>query len=252
MSVNVRTLVLMAAGLSLGCAAAQPTAKPAFTYVIVHGAWGGGWDWRGMDSLLTAQGHRVQRVTLTGLGERVHLASRDVGLTTHINDVLNTLSFEQLKDVVLVGHSYGGMVITGVADKTPERIRALIYIDAFLPESGESVLRLTGDQGAAFFSSNTKDGLIVPPWVTAEMPIPRDVPHPLKTFADTLMLTNSAARNVKGSYILTMEKGATRDDFSMYADRAKARGWPVHQLTADHVPERSARAELLQLLLQVP
>ncbi len=252
MNADVRTLVLVAAGLSLGCAAAQPSAKPGSTYVIVHGAWGGGWDWRAMDSLLTAQGNRVHRVTLTGLGERVHLAARDIGLTTHINDVVNSIAWEGLKDVVLVGHSYGGMVITGTADRIPERIRALIYIDAFLPESGESVLRLTGDQGAAFFSANTKDGLIVPPWATAEMPIPKDVPHPLKTFADTLKLTNAAARNVKGSYILTIEKGATRDDFSLYADRAKARGWPVHQLTADHVPERSARAELLQLMLQVP
>ncbi len=252
MNGNLRALVLLAAGLSLGCSAAQAPAKPGSTYVIVHGAWGGGWDWRAMDSLLTAQGNRVHRVTLTGLGERVHLASRDIGLTTHINDVVNSITWEGLKDVVLVGHSYGGMVITGTADRIPDRIRALIYIDAFLPESSESVLHLTGDQGATFFSANTKDGLIVPPWVTAEMPIPKDVPHPLKTFADTLKLANAAARNIKGSYILTIEKGATRDDFSLHADRAKARGWPVHQLTADHVPERSARAELLQLLLQVP
>ena len=103
-----------------------------------------------MDSLLTAQGHRVYRVTLTGLGERVHLASPSIGLTTHIADVVNTISWEQLEDVVLVGHSYGGMVITGVADRIPARIRALIYVDAFLPESGESVARLTGAELAPF------------------------------------------------------------------------------------------------------
>lgn len=235
---------------ALGCAAAPN--KPSYTYVIVHGAWGGGWDWQAMDSLLTAQGHRVHRVTLTGLGERVHLASRDIGLTTHINDVLNSIAFEQLKDVVLVGHSYGGMVITGVADKAPERIRALIYIDAFLPESGENVMRLLGDRGAAFFSANVKDGLIVPPWVPPNAAVPKDVPHPAKTFTDTLFLTNAAARTIKGSYILTIEQGATRDDFSAYAERAKARGWPVHQMTADHVPERTARTELLRLLQEVP
>jgi pimeloyl-ACP methyl ester carboxylesterase len=243
--------VAFVAALCLGCAAAGPPA-PSYNYVIVHGAWGGGWDWKVMDSLLTAQGHRVHRVTLTGLGERVHLASGNIGLTTHIDDVVNTIQFEELKDVVLVGHSYGGMVITGVADRIPERLRALIYMDAFLPESGESALSLVGTQGAAFFTANAKDGLIVPPWVPAGAAIPKDVPHPLKTFIDTLRLTNPAARNVKGSYILTIEKGATRDDFSIHADRAKARGWPVHQMTADHVPERSARGELLKLLLQVP
>lgn len=244
-------LVSLVTALDIGCAAA-PAAKTSYTYVIVHGAWGGGWDWRAMDSLLTAQGHHVQRVTLTGLGERVHLASKDIGLTTHIDDVVNTIAFEQLKDVVLVGHSYGGMVITGVADRIPERIRALIYVDAFLPESGESAAHLVGDQGIAFFNANSKDGLIVPPWVPADAPMPKDVPHPMKTFLDTLRLSNPAARSIKGSYILTMEKGATRDDFSFHADRAKARGWPVHQMTADHVPERSARAELLILLQQVP
>jgi pimeloyl-ACP methyl ester carboxylesterase len=250
MKLSSSVIVACAAALSLGCAAAP--AKTSYNYVIVHGAWGGGWDWKAMDSLLTAQGHRVHRVTLTGLGERMHLASPNIGLTTHIDDVVNTIQFEELKDVVLVGHSYGGMVVTGVADRIPERLRAVIYMDAFLPESGESVMQLTGTQGATFFTANVKDGLIIPPWVPAGTPVPRDVPHPLKTFMDTLRLTNPAAKNVKGSYILTIEKGATRDDFSIHADRAKARGWPVHQMTADHVPERSARAELLKLLLQVP
>lgn len=251
MKLSSSAAVVCAAALCLGCAAAPP-AKPGYNYVIVHGAWGGGWDWKAMDSLLTAQGNRVHRVTLTGLGERMHLASANIGLTTHIDDVVNTIQFEELKDVVLVGHSYGGMVITGVADRIPERLRAVIYMDAFLPESGESALQLVGTQGATFFTANAKDGLIVPPWVPAGTPVPRDVPHPLKTFIDTLRLTNPAAKNVKGSYILTIEKGATRDDFTPYADRAKARGWPVHQMTADHVPERSNRSELLKLLLQVP
>jgi len=222
------------------------------TYVIVHGAWGGGWDWRVVDSLLSAQGHQVYRVTLTGLGERAHLANANIGLTTHICDVVNTISWEQLKDVVVVGHSYGGMVITGVADRIPERIRALIYLDAFLPESGESAMKLVGADGASFFAQNTRDGLIHPPWVTPDRPIPKDVPHPLKTFTDTLVLTNPAARQVRASYILTVDKGASTDGFSPYAARARARGWPVHQMEADHTPERSAPRELVQLLLRLP
>ncbi|HJU73934.1 MAG TPA: alpha/beta fold hydrolase, partial [Gemmatimonadaceae bacterium] len=198
-----RALVTIAASLSLACASASPPAA-SNTYVIVHGAWGGGWDWQHVDSILTAQGQRVYRVTLTGLGERVHLATPNVGLTTHMNDVVNTVNFEQLQDVVLVGHSYGGMVITGVADRIADRVRALIYVDAFLPESGESVMGLIGPQAGAFFAQNTTDGMIVPPWVTSNAAIPKDVPHPLKTFTDTLVLANPAARSIKASYILTV------------------------------------------------
>jgi len=247
---------------SLGAAAvlcvavASPTSAQSRaqgnTYVIVHGAWGGAWDWRGIDSMLTARGHQVYRVTLTGLGEKVHLASPNIGLTTHITDVVNTITWEELRNVVLVGHSYGGMVITGAADRIPERIRALIYLDAFLPESGESVQRLGGAEFGSFVAQNSKDGMIQAPWVQPGTAVPTDVPHPLKTFTDTLVLTNAAARRLPASYILTMDKGSTTDSFSPYAARAKARGWPVHQMEADHTPERSARAELVQLLLRLP
>jgi pimeloyl-ACP methyl ester carboxylesterase len=92
----------------------KPAIGAQYTYVLVHGASGGGWDWKTMDELLTADGHTVYRPTLTGLGENVHLSNPDIDLTTHINDIANVILFEDLKDVVLVGHSYGGMVITGV------------------------------------------------------------------------------------------------------------------------------------------
>jgi len=136
-----RLLVLVAC-LGADALEAQQSRASRNTYVVVHGAWGGGWDWRVVDSMLTRHGHTVVRVSLTGLGEKVHLASPDVGLTTHIMDVVNTILWEDLHDVVLVGHSYGGMVITGVADRIPERIRRLIYLDAMLPDSGESVMAI--------------------------------------------------------------------------------------------------------------
>ncbi len=104
--------------------------EPRRTYVLVHGAWGGGWAFRAVDSMLTAAGHRVYRPTLTGLGERVHLATPEVGLRTHVTDVVNVLLFEDLHDVVLVGHSYGALVTTGAADRAPERVARLVYIDA--------------------------------------------------------------------------------------------------------------------------
>jgi pimeloyl-ACP methyl ester carboxylesterase len=180
------------------------------------------------------------------------LASPDVGLSTHIDDVVNTILWEDLHDVVLVGHSYGGMVITGVADRIPDRIRRLVYLDAFLPDSGETALALADSIGATFVRPNTRDGFIIPAWVTDDHAIPRDVPQPLRTFTDTLRLVNPAARRIPAVYILTFEPTITPDPFQRFADRAAARGWPVSRLQANHVPERSARSDLVALLERVP
>lgn len=238
--------------IAAGPASAQSAMSPK-RFVIVHGAWGGGWDWRGIDSILTRQGHTVDRVTLTGLGDRTHLASKDIGLETHITDVVNVIEFEKLNDVVLLGHSYGGMVITGVAERIPQRIRHLVYVDAFLPENGESVKKLADAGFDRMVANMEKDGMLVPPWARDTMPRPKDVPHPLRTFTDTLVLTNAAARAIPGTYILTIDRGATEDGFTRYAQRAGARKWRVHRMeNTDHVPERSAPDALVSLLTQVP
>src|SRR5258705_1716413 len=110
------------------------------TYVLVHGAWHGGWCWKRVAPALRAAGHEVYTPTLTGLGERAHLANPAIDLATHISDVVNLLEAEELNEVVLLGHSYGGMVVTGVADRAPARLRRVIYLDAFLPEDGKSLL----------------------------------------------------------------------------------------------------------------
>src|SRR5581483_12288456 len=104
--------------------------------------WGGGWEWREVARALEAKGHAVSRVTLTGLGERSHLLSPAVDLDTHVQDVVAHLELDDLRDVVLVGHSYGGMVVTGAADRVPERIARLVYVDAFVPNDGESLFDL--------------------------------------------------------------------------------------------------------------
>lgn len=247
-----RLTALVAVCLWSQIAHAQGGADSRRTYVIVHGAWGGSWDWRTVDSLLGSRGHQVYRPSLTGLGERVHLASPSIGLTTHIDDVVNTILWENLDNVVLVGHSYGGMVITGVADRIPERIRGLVYVDAFLPDSGETALILADSIGFAFVRASIRNGFIVPRWVVDTQAIPRDVPQPLRTFTDTIRLTSAAARRIPASFVLTVEPGATADPFQRFADRAKSRGWTLHQLEADHTPERSAPAALVALLEQVP
>jgi pimeloyl-ACP methyl ester carboxylesterase len=245
----VAAMMLLSLSLSAG---ELPSQQHPRTYVLVHGAWGGGWDWRAVDSLLSSRGNRVVRVTLTGQGERVHLASSTIGLPTHIADVVNTILWENLHDVVLVGHSYGGMVVTGVVDQIPDRIHRVVYVDAFVPESGETALSLLDSIGAAFVRNSVREGMSVPPWVTDTLAVPRDVPQSVRTFTDTLRLLNPAGRRVPGTYVLTVEPAVTPDPFQPFADRAAARGWPVYRLTGDHNVQRSAIAALVALLAKVP
>ncbi len=222
---------------------AQVRVEPGATFVLVHGAWGGAWDWKTVDRLLRVRGHPVYRPTLTGLGKRSHLVSPEIGLDTHIQDVVNEILWEGLDDVILVGHSYGGMVITGVADRIPDRIRELVYVDAFAPEPGE---RLANPASPRF--ANVQDGLVIPDWEPADKPIPKDVPHPLKSFTDRLELVNGIP-DIPSRYILTREPGAGSDDFQHHAERAAARDWPVVVMEAGHVPNRTDPLELTRLLV---
>ena len=235
-----------------GCHTPSPVVQktlpvPKNTFVLVHGAWGGGWDWRHVDDLLTADGNKVFRATLTGQGERVHLASTNVDLETHIQDVVNLILWENLHDVVLVGHSYGGMVITGVADRLPDRIARLVYLDALLPENGESVnsIRPTA------ISFSITNGFIIGGWMTGNPPVPHDVPMPAKTFSQPVTLTNQlVAARLPTTYILTVDAGKTppQDDFYKFYQRAQQRGWSSAIMTGDHNVQRSHPAQLVQLL----
>src|SRR5258708_20593274 len=112
------------------------------TLLVCHGAWSAGWAWKKMHPLMQAAGHRLVTPSYTGLGERAHLAHPSIDLETHIQDTLNVIRYEDLRDVVLIGHSYGGMVATGVADRARDRVTQLIYIDAFVPRDGQSLFDL--------------------------------------------------------------------------------------------------------------
>lgn len=228
---------------------AQTPANP--TYVIVHGAWGGSWAFKKVDSLLTAKGALVYRPSLTGQGERVHLANPEVGLSTHIKDVVNMILYEDLKNIVLVGHSYGGMVITGVADSLPERIAQMIYLDAFVPEDGESVFAQGRTPDA--MRPLIENGFLVPRWVKPDQAPPKDVPHSVKTFTDKISLKNPKRLTIPTHYILTVDKGKdpTKDDFSTQADKARKYKWPVSVLEADHNPQWSAPVPFVNLLQDI-
>ena len=224
------------------------TQLPKPTIVIVHGAWGGSWAFKEVDEILTKKGYNVYRPSLTGLGERVHLGSVEVNLSTHIHDVVNTFLFEELTDVILIGHSYGGMVITGVQDSIPDKIKHLIYLDAFVPNNGESVLTM-GDP--SWILDKTQGDFVVAPWVKEGQRPPKDVPHPKNCFSETLQLKNEVMS--EGSFILTVDEGRepVEDSFHSAYLRAQDRGWELYELTADHNPQWSAVQEFCELLIQI-
>lgn len=228
----------------------QVNSKPVF--IIVHGAWGGSWAFKKIDSLLTEKGCTVYRPSLTGQGERAHLASSIIGLSTQINDVVNMILYEDLHEVVLIGHSYGGMIITGVSDSLPTRIKKLIYVDAFVPENGESVFDIWVSKREAL-KKMIVDGFMVPSWVRSDKTPPMDVPQSVKTFTDAIKLNNSARLQIPTTYILTVAKGsnANDDDFAPQAQRASSKHWPVLQLEADHNPQWSAPEMLTKMLYNI-
>lgn len=241
-------------------AVAQPAAEvaaesgrdPGQTYVLVHGAWGGGWAFRGLADILQSAGHRVYRPTLTGLGERVHLATPEVTLETHVQDVLNLVRFEALERFVLVGHSYGGMVVTVVADRIPQKVKSLVYVDAHLPVNGESMFDLISAERRADLEKRAReqgDGWkILPPWPENG----KNVAHPLATFRDQVRLKHSRLPGVAGLYVLTLEPGAQHDAFSASAARARARGWRVVELRTGHNPHWTMPGELARILTSAP
>jgi pimeloyl-ACP methyl ester carboxylesterase len=189
-------------------------------------------------------------VTLTGLGEKAHLGSPNVNLDTHILDVVNVFKYEQIEHAVLIGHSYGGMVITGVADRIASNIEHLVYADAVLPENGESLFDVLPENRERWrqVAKEKGDGWkILPFWQDWGL----DVPHPLATFEQPISLNNPLASNIPATYILTIEPEAEVDAFSPFALRAKKRGWPVIELPTGHNLQRTMPNEYADILLNV-
>jgi pimeloyl-ACP methyl ester carboxylesterase len=224
-------------------------------FVLVHGAWGGSWMWSRVARLLRAAGRDVYTPSLTGIGERTHLASPDIGLSTHVHDVLGVFTYERLSDVVLVGHSYGGMVITAVADRVPEKIRALVYLDAFVPKDGEAVLDIVRpEMRDAILAIKGSEIPAFPPQRQG-MKDPEEIAwlegrrsaQPLKTFTEPVVLKNRAFP--KRSYIFCA--GYSPTTFAGFAEeKRKDKEWRYHELPTHHYPQVSMPRETAALLLQ--
>ncbi|OGA08721.1 MAG: esterase [Betaproteobacteria bacterium RIFCSPHIGHO2_12_FULL_69_13] len=216
------------------------------TILVAHGAWSAGWAWKKMRPLMRQRGHDLHTPTYTGIGERAHLASPEVNLETHITDVLNVLELEDLHDVVLIGHSYGGMVATGVADRAAGRLSQLVYLDAFVPRDGQSLLDLLPPDTASRMREvvkTTGDGWRVPPNpMPPDTPeadlawaMPRRVMQPVKTFEERLRLTG-AVEGLPRTYIYCT-KTPPGDVFGQFARRAKSeRGWRHFEIDSSHNP----------------
>ena len=196
--------------------------------VLVHGAWHGGWCYGRVADLLRAAGHRVYVPTLTGLGERSHLLTRSINLSTHITDITNLIRWEEIQNLILVGHSYGGIVVTGVADAMTDRVSALVYLDAFLPTAGKSFHDVlpTEVADAQIRGASASNGLSVPPIPAAAFNVNEAdrlwvdslcTPHPLGTLTQPIELTGSYARIASKSYVL-----ATKNPIQLFQGFARS------------------------------
>ncbi len=233
------------------------------TFVLVHGAWTGGWFWWRVGKALQEASHQVLRPTLTGLGERVHLATREIDLNTHIEDVANALRFEDVHRVVLAGHGYGGMVITGAADREPARIHHLVYVDAFTPDNGQSSLSIAGPETAARLQNAAKekgDAWQVPlPFKLDEFGITAEVdtrwlthrltPMPLKALAQPIALAGHIPPRLPRTFI--HGANSTVPPFAELAARAKVTsGWRYKEIAAGYFSPVSSPKEVAGLLLE--
>ena len=230
------------------------------TFLICHGAWSAGWAWKKMHPLMAAAGHRLVSPTYTGLGEREHLANPSIDLETHIKDVLNVISYEDLRDIVLIGHSYGGMVATGVADRAREAVAQLIYLDAFVPGDGQCLLDLLpeSERQRMLGLAKSGDGWRVPPNPTPPDTPPADVEwlserrvhHPIKCLERPLALQGGEL-TLPRSYIYAT-RTAPLDTFGQFARRAKTEpGWRYHEIDASHSPHVTAPDALMTLLQKI-
>jgi pimeloyl-ACP methyl ester carboxylesterase len=243
------------------------------TFVLVHGAWAGAWIWRDLIRLLRAAGHDVYASTATGMGDRVHLNNPGIDLDVYITDVVNLLEYEDLHDVTLVGWSFGGLTITGVAEKVPERLKQLIYLDAFVPEDGQNnydVLTPSEEDRQALIASDvavsnaagtpgmfpvdaateewlrgmTKDPAVAD-WLFSKL-----VPQPLLTSTQPVRLGNPAAAALPRAFVFCTEGKGEGDPFASTAARVKADpAWRVVELADNHLapinsPELTAEALL--------
>ena len=220
------------------------TTAGAKTFVLVHGAWHGGWCWRGVADNLRGRGHTVFAPTQTGLGERAHLISKTITLDTFIEDIVNVIGFERLQDAILVGHSFAGSTISGVADRMPERIRRLVYLDALTIENGQTPMSALPKDvvEARMKQAESSGGVSIPAPPASAFGIAdpaqarsaenRFTPHPLSTYTSPLKLVHPVGNGLPMTYIVCGDP--VYAPLQTSRDWAKAHGMTMTSIAAGH------------------
>ena len=218
------------------------------TFVLVPGMCHGGWCFAGLTEQLRGHGHFVHPVTPTGLGERSHLLHGGVNLDTHIEDVTALLTAEDVHDAVLVGHSYGGMVITGAADRLPGRVDCLVYLDAVVPAHGDSCFTLVSDRERQWYLDVVDNGYGVRPLPFFDA---RATPHPLASLLQPLRLSGDPTRFRRRDYVYAAGWDGESPFTSVYRRLRADPAWTTHALDGGHNLMRDAPDDLLKILLDV-
>lgn len=226
------------------------------TYVLCHGGWAGGWQWQEVAGMLRAANHTVFTPTFTGTGERVHLATPDIDLNTYITDILMVLKYEDLHDVILLGYSMSGPVITGVAEQDPDRIAQLVYLDAYVPKDGESLADQLGPDITAALEQTAQaegDG-----WRLPHVPPDADrrTDQPLQAIYTPVPVQNPAAAAIPRTFIYctqgTQDIGPLHLPIDQAAEEARTSdAWSYYELVTGHMPMWTATQELVHLLLEL-
>ena len=229
------------------------------TFVLVHGAWHGGWCWRRVADRLRGGGHTVLTPTLTGLGERSHLLRAGIGLETHIADVVNAMTWEGVANVVLCGHSYGGFIISGVAERMEKAIRALVFLDAFMPRDGDCVQELTGPAVRdAIVAAVQRGDIAIPPRSAEAFGVnPADrawvdrlcVPHPIATFTDRIRLGGAVDRIARKTYVRAGSYANPGFDRALAASKSDP-SWRACSVASGHDVMVDAPEQLCEILLE--
>ena len=231
----------------------------AYTFVLVHGAWHGGWCWRRVADRLRGGGHVVFAPRLTGLGERAHLLRPGIDIRTHIADVINVIKWERLNDVVLCGHSYGGFIISGIAEQMATAIRSIVFLDAFLPNDGDTIQDLTGPAVQDGIRAALQRGdLGVPPRPAEAFGVNEAdrqrvdslcVPQPIGTFTSAIALTGARERIARKTYIRA--KGYSNPAFDRaFATLQSDPSWRCYEIRCGHDVMIGMQERLSELLLQ--
>ena len=243
--------------LSAGAEPAAAQAETAKTFVLVHGAYGGGYVWKYVAARLRARGHQVFTPTLTGLGERSHLMSKDIRLETHTLDIVNLIKWEDLRNITLVAHSYGGWPVSAVAEHVRDAIGSIVFLDAFMPSDGQKGLDLNSPQSRDAVLEAIKRGEVSRPptpstsegmsktdrdWLVA-----KSTPQPIGVSLDPIKLTGARDRIAKKAFIRA--RGYANPNFDIFYDACKAAGWNVYDVPSGHNVQVEMPERLTEILL---